>query len=68
MANELNPNATDQLKERAIEVMGSCEAADLWLSTPNQALGGATPINLAKQPAGHKAVLDVLNAIYHGMF
>ena len=60
--------ALAHLVERAIDVMGSPEAADQWLSHPNQALGGATPLELAGRPMGNQAVMDVLNAIYHGMF
>lgn len=54
--------------ERAVDVMGSPEAADRWLTAPNQALGGAKPLDLAGRPMGSQAVLDVLNSILHGMF
>lgn len=60
--------ALAHLLEKAIDVMGSPEAADQWLSTPNQALGGATPLELAGRPMGNQAAMDLLNAIYHGMF
>jgi len=49
----LDPNAAARavalahLVERAIDVMGSPEAADQWLSTTNQALAGSTPLELA---------------------
>ncbi len=60
--------ALAHLIEKAIEVMGSPEAADQWLATPNQALGGAAPLELAGRPMGNQAAIDVLNAVYHGMF
>jgi putative toxin-antitoxin system antitoxin component (TIGR02293 family) len=52
--------ALAHLVEQAIDVMGSSEAADQWLSTPNQELAG--------RPMGNRATIDVLNSIYHGMF
>lgn len=60
--------ALAHLVEKAIEVMSSPEAADQWLSTPNQALGGATPLELAGRPMGNQAAMDVLYSIDHGMF
>lgn len=60
--------ALAHLVEKAIDVMGSPEAADQWLSTPNQALDGSTPLQLAGRPMGNQAAMDVLNSIYHGMF
>ena len=56
------------LIEKAIDVLGSPEAADQWLSLPNQALGGAVPLALAGRPMGNQAVMDSLNSILHGMF
>lgn len=53
---------------RAVDEMGSPEAADRWLTTPNPSLGGEKPLDLAGKPLGSQAVLDVLNAIHHGMF
>lgn len=58
----------DRLVEKAIDVMGSPEAANQWLSTPNLALDGATPLELAGRPMGKLVVMDVLNSIHHGMF
>jgi putative toxin-antitoxin system antitoxin component (TIGR02293 family) len=60
--------ALAHLVERAIDVVGSAEAADRWLSAPNQALGGATPLELAGRPMGNQAAMNVLTSIYHGMF
>jgi putative toxin-antitoxin system antitoxin component (TIGR02293 family) len=60
--------ALAHLVERAIDVMGSAETADQWLSVPNQALGGATPLELTGRPMGNQAAMDVLMSIYHGMF
>jgi putative toxin-antitoxin system antitoxin component (TIGR02293 family) len=54
--------------ECAVATLGSPQAADRWLSTPNQALGGGIPLQLAGRPLGAQAVLDVLNSIDHGMF
>ncbi len=53
---------------RAMEVLGSLDKAKRWLSTPNRALGGETPLSLLDTDIGALAVEDVLGRIEHGIY
>jgi putative toxin-antitoxin system antitoxin component (TIGR02293 family) len=52
----------------SIEVLGSKEKAKTWLSKPNRALGGESPLSLLDTDAGAKQVEEVLGRITHGIF
>jgi uncharacterized protein (DUF2384 family) len=56
----------DDLRRQAEEVILD---PDLWLRTPNDQLGGLTPIDLVNKGGadGATVVSDLLGAIKHGM-
>lgn len=39
-----------------------------WMEEPNPALGGVIPRESLKTPGGQETVLNLLNAILHGMY
>ncbi len=53
---------------RATEVFEDPEAAMQWLTAPNSALSGATPLNLLDTRIGTESVLETLGQIEHGVF
>jgi len=55
------------LVERAVQVLGSLEVAQRWLDTRKRALGGATPLVLAKTEPGAREVEDLLGRIEYGI-
>jgi len=56
------------LFDRAVEVLGTREAAQQWFVTPLQALGGAAPLDYADTEPGAREVEDLLGRIAHGVF
>ena len=53
----------------AIEVFGSCEKADHWLSSPLPILGGMAPIAILLDEAdGAERVDTILTRIEYGVF
>jgi putative toxin-antitoxin system antitoxin component (TIGR02293 family) len=56
------------LLQRAVEVFGSENKAMRWFISPNHALGGSCPGELAETAEGRQEVLDVLGRIEHGIF
>lgn len=54
------------VSNQAQEVFESREAAAQWMSKPNKALGGKTPILLCETEIGAKQVRRVLNALEWG--
>jgi len=54
-----------QAYARAVEVLGSSEKADRWLSKPLPALGGQAPEALLETDEGTTVVLQVLGRIDH---
>lgn len=52
---------------RAAEVLGEDNIAR-WLMEHNQALGGATPMEMLDTDLGCEAVKDILGRIEHGVF
>ena len=56
-----------RLLHLANETFGSFQEAVLWMQEPNQALGGATPIHMARTDPGATIVRDVLEGIQHGV-
>jgi putative toxin-antitoxin system antitoxin component (TIGR02293 family) len=63
----LGNSMTEQIYQRAAEVMESPEAVRLWLETPNYGLGIRRPIDLIDSGEGGQ-VLDLLGRIQHGVF
>jgi putative toxin-antitoxin system antitoxin component (TIGR02293 family) len=53
--------------DRAAEVLGSRAAARAWLTRPNPALGGKTPLSLLDTSLGWAEVKQVLGRIEHGV-
>ena len=53
---------------RAQEVFEDLTAALDWLTSPNAALAGATPLSLLDTDIGAEAVFDTLGRIEHGVY
>lgn len=64
----MNTASVKRVTDRAIEVLGSLEKAEQWLSLPNQALGGRTPLSVLESENGEEEVLTILGRIDHGIF
>lgn len=60
----LFPDETTDLTHEVAQVVAE---PDIWLNTPNEALGGESPINLIGTPQEQR-LRDLLRAIKHGMF
>ena len=55
--------------EKAVALFeGDRPAANRWLSTPQKALGGKTPFNLARTEIGGKEVEALIGRLEHGVF
>jgi putative toxin-antitoxin system antitoxin component (TIGR02293 family) len=52
----------------AESVLGDKQKARRWLSTPNRALGNATPLSMLETEAGSDEVANVLGRIEHGVY
>ena len=57
-----------RLYERGIEVLGSQNAFNSWLKTPNYALGNESPLSLLDTHIGFTMVFDVLGRIEYGIY
>jgi putative toxin-antitoxin system antitoxin component (TIGR02293 family) len=57
-----------RLLERAVQVMGSREAAVQWLKAPRLHLRGQTPLEMGVTELGTEEVLNLLGRIEHGVF
>jgi len=57
-----------RLVATAVDVLGSREKAVGWMTKPNRALGGETPVELLDTDVGFQNALDVLHRIEHGVF
>jgi putative toxin-antitoxin system antitoxin component (TIGR02293 family) len=57
-----------RLLERAVEVLEDPAAAAAWLRSPQRALGGAVPIELASTDIGTRAVEALLGRMEHGVY
>lgn len=70
----LRPDESDRLirvarvAAMASEVLGSGAKAKAWLSRPNRALAGKTPISLLDTDTGVRQVEAILGRIAHGVF
>lgn len=74
-AGRLQPDESDRLLRvsrvfaGAIELFeGDDRAARHWLSAPQSALGGATPLSLAKTELGALEVQRLIGRLEHGVF
>ena len=47
---------------------GDEQAARMWLMSPNRALGGATPLEIAKTEVGAREVEKIIGRLEHGVF
>lgn len=52
----------------AEEVMEEAQAAARWLKSPQRALGGAVPLELAQTDVGSRAVEALLGRMEHGVY
>jgi len=70
-AKQLNADESDRLSRLArtiafaLNVLG--KRASAWLSAPNRAVGGATPLSLLDTDVGVRQVEEVLERIRHGI-
>jgi putative toxin-antitoxin system antitoxin component (TIGR02293 family) len=70
----LDPNASDRairlatITAQAIDVLGSQEAAEKWLSTPAMALDQRKPIDLLQSSEGSELVKTLLTRIDYGVY
>lgn len=60
--------AGKQALRTTARVFEDADAACDWLTSPNAALDGATPISLLDTEFGAEAVMDTLGRIAHGVF
>ena len=51
----------------AVSVFGETDYAVQWLKAPNEALGGAAPLNLIATVEGDELVRTELGAVEHGL-
>lgn len=52
----------------AVEVFDDQQKAAVWLSRPNAALGGRTPLSMLDTDIGVQDVNEILGRIEHGIF
>ena len=52
----------------ATEVLEEAQAAARWLKSPQRALGGAVPLQLAQTDVGSRAVEALLGRMEHGVY
>lgn len=57
-----------EVYQKGIEVFDDKESLDYWLNSPIPALQGKKPLDLLNSMLGRKQVLNVLNALLHGLF
>ena len=54
--------------EKAKEIFGSQDTAVKWLKSPNNVLGGITPVQAMSSRFGAEEVMDILGRIEYGVF
>lgn len=70
----LDPVSGDRLTRAArlysiaAEVLEDAQAAARWLKSPQRALGGAVPLQLAETDVGTRAVEALLGRMEHGVY
>ena len=57
-----------QAKIHALDVFGNSDTVQNWLEQKNPALDGFSPSELLDNPAGLERVIDLVNAIRHGVY
>jgi putative toxin-antitoxin system antitoxin component (TIGR02293 family) len=57
-----------QAKIHALDVFGNSDTVESWLQEKNPALDGVTPADLLNSAAGLERVIDLMNAIRHGVY
>ncbi len=57
-----------QAKIHAIDVFGNSDTVQNWLQEKNPALDGVAPTELLNTAAGLERVIDLVNAIRHGVY
>ncbi|WP_309742324.1 MbcA/ParS/Xre antitoxin family protein [Chamaesiphon sp. OTE_20_metabat_361] len=57
-----------QAKIHALDVFGDSDTVESWLIEKNPALDGVTPATLLDSAAGLEQVIDLVNAIRHGVY
>jgi uncharacterized protein (DUF2384 family) len=57
-----------QAKIHALDVFGNSDTVQNWLQEKNPALEGATPAELLNTANGLERVIDLVNAIRHGVY
>lgn len=57
-----------QAKIHALDVFGNSDTVQNWLEEKNPALDGFAPSELLDSPAGLEQVIDLINAIRHGVY
>ena len=73
-AGQLRPDESERLYrlarlfDRAIDLMGSEEAARHWFTTPKRALGGVSPLHFADTEPGAREVEHLIGRLEHGVF
>ncbi len=61
-------NLVQAAMDKATQVLGDKQRARLWLDTPNQALGGRTPIEMLDSQESLLQILAVLDRIEYGIY
>lgn len=57
-----------QAKIYALDVFDNSDTVENWLRAKNPALDGMTPVELLDSATGLERVIDLVNAIRHGVF
>jgi uncharacterized protein (DUF2384 family) len=57
-----------QAKIYALDVFGNKDTVQNWLTEKNPVLDGFTPAELLTSAAGLEQVIDLINAIRHGVY
>ena len=57
-----------QAKIHALDVFGNSDTVHNWLEEKNPALDNFTPVELLHSLAGLERVIDLVNAIRHGVY
>lgn len=57
-----------QAKIHALDVFGNSDTVENWLKEKNPALDGVAPVELLYSAAGLERIIDLVNAIRHGVY
>ncbi len=57
-----------QANIHALDIFGNSNTVENWLEEKNPALDGVTPAELLDSPAELERVIDLVNAIRHGVY